>query len=97
MVWPAKSFDLNPFDYYLWGAMDRYIDVTENQPSSEQTLRTVDMLAAESVPQEQISKAIAFVYDRSKNGSRSRGHVMNTKCRIFFMDTFPPTVGGSDF
>ena len=46
--------------------MDRYIDAMEDQPSHEQALRTAVMLAAESLPQEQISKAIASVYGRCK-------------------------------
>ena len=64
--WPAKSPDLNPCDYYLWGKMEAYIEAMAPQPNDEASLRTAVTVAASAIDKDEIGRAIDSLYERCK-------------------------------
>ena len=75
LEWPARSPDLTPCDFSLWGEMQQEIDSMEKAPTSEQEVRTAVMLAAESIDKDMLCRAVDHVYTRCQkciehNGAR---------------------------
>jgi len=60
--WPARSPDLTPLDYYLWGHLKS--KVYETQPRTLDELRNRIQQAANSIDKETIHRAVTHFYNR---------------------------------
>ena len=73
LEWPAKSPGLNPRDFFLRGATQEFVDSTEKPPVSENQLKGAVMMAAASVGQETVKKAVDSVYRRCRACVMAKG------------------------
>lgn len=60
--WPARSPDLNPLDYFLWGYLKD--KVYKTQPTDLNDLRNRISQETQAIPQEYIENAIRSFYNR---------------------------------
>ena len=64
--WPPNSPDLNPLDYYVWGAMLELYRTFHPKPKNTDELRKVLLLIWEQLPQDSINRAIMSFTKRLK-------------------------------
>ena len=62
--WPARSPDLSPLDYFLWGAADQYI--RETNPQTIEELMIDVSTYAESLDRAAIEKAVCDIIPRAQ-------------------------------
>lgn len=62
--WPPNSPDLNPLDFYVWGVMLDKFQKHKPKPQSIPELKTLLNEIWDSLPQEQVQKAILSVRKR---------------------------------
>jgi len=56
--WPPNSPDLNPLDYYVWGAMLERYKSFQPKPENIDELKKVLQLIWDQLPQDLVNKAI---------------------------------------
>ena len=64
--WPARSHDLTPCDFFLWGVMDRFIEEMEPAPKNDIELRQAILKAASAIDRDQLKASCDSVYSRCK-------------------------------
>ena len=62
IVWPPKSPDMLPLDYWFWGACDQYIK--ETKPKSIEELMEHVSDYARILPKQDVYKAVMDIYKR---------------------------------
>ena len=63
IVWPPKSPDMLPLDYWFWGACDQYIK--ETKPKSIEELMEHVYDYARILPKQDVYKAVMDIYKRA--------------------------------
>ena len=71
--WPPNSPDLNPLDFYVWGAMLARYQAYQPKPENKEQLRAVLEEIWMSLPQESINKAILSFRKRLRACVRAEG------------------------
>ena len=64
--WPPNSPDLNPLDFYVWGAAQRTINAMAPQPSNLVELQVAVRKAISSIPISTMRRAIDSFYTRCR-------------------------------
>ena len=63
VLWPARSPDLSPLDYWFWGIA--LAELRKHQPSCLDNLKEIVESLAESLTKEEISKAVCHTKRRA--------------------------------
>lgn len=71
--WPPNSPDLNPLDYYVWGAMLEKYGKCQPKPANKEELRVALMKIWRELPQENINKAVLSFRKRLRACVRADG------------------------
>ena len=71
--WPPNSPDLNPLDYYIWGAMLEKYRAFTRKPNNKTELKTVMQVIWDDLPQESIDRAVLSFRKRLQACIRADG------------------------
>ena len=73
--WPARSPDLTPLDFWLWGYLKAKV-YSNPMPASLNDLQNRIVLQCRQMPQNMIVSAIQAMYERAQLCIQRRGHVV---------------------
>jgi len=73
--WPAKSPDLTPCDFFLWGYLKNRIQ--QKQPRTRQNLINIFKYEIEHIPKKFIQRACSSVEERMKKLQETKGDQIN--------------------
>jgi len=62
-IWPPKSPDMSPLDYWFWGACDQHIKESKPQNIDELVDHVPDY--ARNIPRQVVFKAVKDIYIRA--------------------------------
>jgi hypothetical protein len=71
--WPPNSPDLNPLDYYAWGAMLQMYHKCPTKPTTVAELKTVLEKIWEDLPQKSMNKAVLSFRKRLQSCVQKQG------------------------